>query len=142
MLDINMIRKLFIVFVLLLSSFVYSQKNYINYNLMGQTQYVGIGWERSYLKRTISHEIGLGVLSLSLGIRGYLFKDVNRFYFGCSHLIQFIPSNAGWKTYPHIGLSREIGNTRYGFEVGSNIQWWDRIPYYSLGFGLKISKKF
>jgi hypothetical protein len=86
MLDINMIRKLFIVFVLLLSSFVYSQKNYINYNLMGQTQYVGIGWERSYLKRTISHEIGLGVLSLSLGIRGYLFKDVNRFYFGCSHL--------------------------------------------------------
>ena len=135
-------KKILIILFMLYSGILYSQKNYINYNTMLSSQYIGIGWERSYLNRTISHEIGIGLLGGSLSLRGYIGNDKYRSYIGCTHLIQFVPSVAGWKTFPHIGISKEVNNTRIGLDIGPRLQWWDRKAYMDLGVGIKFSKMF
>lgn len=134
-------NKLTILFILI-CGLTYSQKNYLNFNTMLDSQYIGIGWERSYLMRTISHEVSIGLLGGSMAIRLYKRGDVYNTYFGCTHFVQFIPSVSGWKTFPHIGISKERGNSRIGIELGPRLQWWDRKSILDLGIGLKFSKIF
>ena len=133
-------KKILIFLYLFIYTNSYTQKDYLNINLMGQSQYFGIGWEKTYLNNKISHEFSIGLLSGSVGLRSYFFNE--KIYIGYSQILQLIPYKSGWKTYPHIGLSAIKNNTRFAMEISPIIEWWDRTPNYNIGFGLKFSKYF
>jgi len=131
------------ILLLILTISITAQKNYYHYSLKGSTPYFGIVYERTFLSERLGAEFGIGLLSSSLGTKLYLTRNKTiKPYIGASHYLFIIPSNAGWKTYFPIGISKKTHNGRLSIDFGPNINWLDRTPNYSFNFGIRYGVEF
>jgi hypothetical protein len=84
------------------------RNNSLSYNLSGTTQYLGISYDRIFSKR-LSVELGLGVLSVGVGVKVYLLKIQNNkfnYHTGITAIFCGDPlSNSSLKNYLPFGIS-------------------------------------
>lgn len=135
-------KYIIIILLSLITINITAQKNYLHYSIKGATPYFGITYERTFLSEKLGTEFSLGLISAALGAKLYLTNKNLKPYIGTSHYLFLIPSNAGWKTYFPIGLSKKTHNGRLSFDIGPNINWLDRNPNYSLNFGIRYGVEF
>ena len=84
------------------------RNNSLAYNLSGTTQYLGISYDRIFSKWT-SVEVGLGILSVGVGVKAYIFKIQNNkfnYHTGLTTLYCGDPlTHSSVKNYLPIGIS-------------------------------------
>jgi len=84
------------------------RNNSLSYNLSGTTQYLGISYDRIFSKWS-SVEVGLGILSIGVGVKVYMLKIQNNkfnYHTGITSLYCGDPlENSSIKNYLPLGVS-------------------------------------